>query len=572
MPGLRRLTRYQRDWLAPDLTAGLALAALVVPLGMAYAPLAGLEPISGLYASLLALLAYVIFGPSRILVLGPDSSTAPLVAAVIVPMAATDMAQRASLAAMLALLVGAMALVAGIGRLGFITDLIAKPVRVGYMNGVAVVIVVSQLARLFGFSANGDSVLARLGAFASDIEQVVTLALAFGLVSLGAVLLGRYLMPKVPTVLAVVALATVASSLIGAAEAGVPTVGVLPTGLPSFRWPSISPDEMLALVTGALGIAVITLTDSTVLSQSIGGRLGYRPDADREFIAVGAANLAAGLFQGFPVSGSVTRSAVNISTGARTQLAGAIAALPLVIMLVWVPGLLSALPLSVLAAVVIAAGIALTDVKSTVRLWYQRRTEFALSIAAFVAVLTLGVLVGVFVAITLSLLNFVRRQWRPHDAVLGRATGVKGYHDTADFTDAVQVPGLLLYRFDAPLFFANARVFRERLYAKIDEAPDVRRVVLAAEPLIDVDTTAADTLTEIIRDLKEQGIDFGLAELKHPVRERLERYGIIRLVGEDMLYPTIGQAVHAYVRDTKVDWVDWEDEPDSEPPADADAS
>ncbi len=325
-------------------------------------------------------------------------------------------------------------------------------------------------------------------------------------------------------------------------------------------WPAVGIPQVLALMAGAFGIAVISLTDTSVLSQSFAGRFGYEVDADEEFVSLGVANLAVGLFQGFPVSGSSTRTAINQSAGAKSQLAGIVAAVVLGSMLVATPWLLETLPISVLAAVVISAGFELADIAGTARLWKLRRTEFVLSVVSFLGVLALGVLPGVFLAVGLSMLNFIRRQWWPHDAVLGRVTGVKGYHDTSDFAEAEQVPGLLLFRFDAPIFFANAGIFRQRVLDRIKAAPTpVRRFVLCAEPMIDVDTTAADVLGELIDDLRARGIEFALAEVKHPVAEHLERYGLIAKIGPENLYPTIGSAVHAYIHASGVDWIDWQD-------------
>jgi MFS superfamily sulfate permease-like transporter len=341
---------------------------------------------------------------------------------------------------------------------------------------------------------------------------------------------------------------------------GISTVGVLPQGLPLPHWPAVGIPQILGLTAAAFGIAVISLTDTSVLSQSFAGRFGYEVDADEEFTSLGIANLAAGVFQGFPVSGSQTRTAINQAAGAKSQLSGVVAAVVLGSMLVATPWLLKTLPISVLAAVVISAGFELADVKGTVRLWSLRPTEFALSMVSLLGVLALGVLPGVFVAVGLSMLNFIRRQWWPHDAVLGRVPGVKGYHDIGDFPDAEQVPGLLLFRFDAPLFFANAGIFRKRVLDRIKAArTPVRRLVLCAEPMIDVDTTAADVLAELISELGARNIEFGLAELKHPVAEHLQRYGLMEQIGADNVYPTIGSAVHAYIHASGVDWIDWQD-------------
>ena len=559
-PGLRILANYQRRWLRADLIAGLVLAAILLPVGMAYAELAGLPPVVGLYASLIPLFVYAVFGPSRSLVVGPDSATASLVAAAIVPLALVNMSHRVALAGMLAVLVGAMCLAVGIGRLGFVTSLLSKPVRLGYMNGIAVVVIVSQLAKLFGFRAPAEGVLNEIVEFARHISATNWIALAIGAGSLVVVLVIRAFAPKFPGPLVVVAGSAIVTAAFGLARLGVAVVGRLPQGLPMPTWPAIGLRDTTTLAAAAVGIAIISLTDTTVLSSSFASRFSYSVDANEEFIAMGASNLVAGLFQGFPVSGSQTRTAINQSAGAKSPLSGIVAAVALGILLVAVPWLLATLPISVLAALVIMAGIELSDIRGTVRLWYLRRTEFALSLISFAGVIVLGVLPGVFLAVGLSVLNFMRRQWWPHDAVLGRVPGIKGYHDIADFEDATQVSGLLLWRFDAPLFFANASIFRQRLLARIVDAKSpVRWVVICAEPIIDVDTTAADSLTELIAELSAREIVVAFAELKRPVEDQLAKYGVVRVDGGPDLFPTIGSSVHAYVDATGVDWVDWED-------------
>ncbi|MCX8007149.1 MAG: sulfate permease [Coriobacteriia bacterium] len=562
MPGVRSMAEHPRLFFVRDVPAGLVLAAFAVPVSMAYASLAGLEPIHGLYASMASLVAYALFGPSRHLIVGPDSSTAPLVAAVVVPLALSDPAERLALAGLLSLVVGAVLVLIGIVRLGFVTDLVAKPARIGFLNGVALTIVVSQLPRLLGLSVTGSDVASTVLETAAALRNVVPLALAFGAGALAVSLIAHLVAPRAPGMLVAVVASTVLSALTDAGARGVETVGAMPAGLPALQLPRLAVDQVGAVVAGAVSIAIVTLADGAVLSQSLADRTrASRPSPDEEAVALGVANLASGLFHGFPVSASMTRSAVNVGAGAVSQASGLVAAVFIGLMLVAAPGLLADLPVPVLAAVAIVAAVQLANIAGMMRLFRLRRTEFALAVASFVAVLALGVLSGVLVAVALSLLNFVRRQWRPHDAVLGRVPGVKGYHDTADFPEAREVPGLMLYRFDAPLFFANARVFQERLRTRLSERPESpRRVVFAAEPMTDVDTTAADVLAETIRSLQEAGIEVGFAELKHPVRERLERYGIIDLVGEHMLFPTIGSAVHDHVARSGVAWVDWEEQ------------
>jgi MFS superfamily sulfate permease-like transporter len=355
--------------------------------------------------------------------------------------------------------------------------------------------------------------------------------------------------------------ATLVVSVFDLGDRGVDLVGELPAGLPALSLPSLDAGELGRLLAAAFGIAVVAFADTSILSRSYASRLGERVDQNQELVALGAANAAAGLFQGFPLSSSSSRTPVAEAAGARTQLTGLVGAAAIAVILVALPGITSDLPTSALAAVVIVAVLGLLDVAWLRRAWDVRRSEFVLALAALVAVAVAGVLWGVGIAIGLSLVEFVHRAWRPHDAVLGRVRGLKGYHDTGRYPDARLVPGLLLFRFDAPLFFANADVFRERILDLVAGAEEpVRRVLVAAEPITDVDTTAAEMLEELHQELASDGVELAFAELKDPVKDRLARYGLVERIGRDRFYPTIGVAVHTFVDDAGVRWVDWEDE------------
>jgi high affinity sulfate transporter 1 len=557
LPGLGVLLTYRRVWLRHDLVAGLVLTALLVPQGMAYAELAGLPPVTGLYATMLPLLAYAIFGPSRILVLGPDSAVAPLVAAAVLPLAASGSAEAVVLAGMLALFVGALCVAAGVARLGFITELLSKPVRVGYLLGIAATVIASQLPKLFGFSVDGDDFLSWLRGFFSDLAETNGAALAIGLACLAVIFGCRRWVRAVPGVFVAVVGATVSVTILGL---DVPVLGELPKGLPSLDFPSVDAADLGRLAAAAAGIAFVSFADTSILSRSYASRLGDDVDQSRELVALGAANVASGLFQGFPISSSSSRTPVAESAGAKTQLTGVVGALCIGLLLLAGTGLVEDLPSSALAAVVIAAVTTLVDVPTLQRLRRVHRTDFGLAIACFAAVTLVGVLWGVAIAIGLSLLIFVRRAWAPHDAVLGRAEGVKGYHDVTRYPGARQVPGLLLYRFDAPLFFANANVFRGRVLHFVDRARvPIKLVVVAAEPITDVDSTAAEMLEELDGELARAGADLAFAELKDPVKDKLARFGLVERIGPERFYPTIGTAVHAYVDTSGVDWTDWEE-------------
>jgi high affinity sulfate transporter 1 len=564
VPGLRTLREYQRSWLASDLVAGLVLTALLVPVGMGYAQAAGLPPITGLYATIVPLVAYAILGPSRVMVLGPDSSLAAVIAAVILPLGGDDPETAVALAGALAVITGLIILVAGIARLGFVTELLSRPVQLGYLYGIAVTILVGQLPKLCGFSIEGRGLLTEIRDFAQGVAdgQVNRAALAVGLAGIVVILVLRRFGRKVPGVAVAVVVGIAAVAIFDLEAEGVEVVGVLPEGLPTLVFPSVDLADLGALFSGALGIALVAVADTTVLSQSLAAQRNESVDPDQELRALGAANLASGLFQGFAISSSSSRTPVAVSAGARSQLTPLVGAVAITLLLVFAPGLLRDLPLPMLAAIVITAAIGLIDVAAVRRLYRVRRSEFVLWLAAFGGVALLGVLMGIFTAILLSLADFVRRAWRPHDAVLGREDELKGYHDIDRHPSARQVPGLLLYRFDAPLFFANAAWFRRRVKGLVAEAAHpVRWVVVAAEPVTDVDTTAADTLDQLLRELREQQVTLAFAELKGPVKDRLRRYGPYDAIGPDHFFPTIGTAVNAYVTATGTTWVDWEERP-----------
>jgi high affinity sulfate transporter 1 len=568
VPGLRTIREYRRAWLADDLVAGVVLTALLVPVGMGYAQAAGLPPITGLYATIVPLVAYAIFGPSRVMVLGPDSSLAAVIAAIVLPLAGRDPERAVALAGMLAILTGVVILVAGLARLGFVTELLSRPVQLGYLYGIAVTIIVGQLPKLFGFSIDGRGLLPEVRDFVQGLARGRTngAALAVGLAGIVVILGVRRWWPRVPGVIVAVGLGIAAVAAFDLTARGVQVIGILPRGLPSPAIPDIRLDDLPLLFSGALGIALVTVADTTVVSQSLAARRGEVVDPNQELVALGAANLAAGAFHGFPISSSASRTPVAIAAGARTQLTPLVGAVTIAVLLLVAPGALRNLPQPILGAVVITAAMGLVDPAAVRRLYQVRRSEFILWLAAFVGVALLGVLSGIMAAIVLSLGDFIRRAWRPHDAVLGREDELKGYHDLDRHPAARQVPGLLLYRFDAPLFFANAGEFRRRIRGLLaTTTPRVRWVVVAAEPITDVDTSAAATLGELLAELRQQGVTLALAELKGPVKDRLRRYGLYDQVGDDRFFPTVGTAVDAYVDATGVEWVDWEEQAERPP-------
>ena len=559
VPGFRAITSYRREWLVKDIVAGVVLTTLLVPQGMAYAELAGLPAITGLYTSILCLLGYAVFGPSRILVLGPDSSLGPMIAATIAPLivAGGDPDRAVALASVLALMTGAIMVLAAVAKLGFIADLLSKPTMIGYMNGLALTILIGQLPKLLGFSVDAEGPIAELVETVKGIANgdVVPAAAVLGIAGVALILLLNRWLPAVPSVLVMVVLAIAAAAVFDLADRGVDLVGTLPKGFPPLTIPDVKASDLGVLFAGALGISLVSLADTISTASSFAARTGQEIRGNQEMIGIGAATLAAGLFQGFPVSCSGSRTAVAERAGAKSQLTGVVGAGLIILMLVLVPGLFQDLPQPALAAVVITAALSLADLPGTARLWRQRRAEFMLSIAAFLGVALLGVLPGIAIAVALSILNVFRRTWWPYETVLGRVDGLPGYHDVRSYPRAAHLPGLVIVRFDAPLIFANATTFRDQIRKLAANEPRPRWILLAAEPLTDVDTTAADMLEDLDQDLNDHGTSLVFAELKDPVRRKIERYGLDHSFEPGHFFPTIEAAVTAFRAETGAEWV-----------------
>jgi high affinity sulfate transporter 1 len=569
MPGLATARTYQREWLRTDLTAGVVLTALLIPAGMGYAEAAGLPPVTGLYATVVPLLAYALFGPSRILVLGPDSSLAPIIAASILPLAAGDPDRAIALAGLLALLMGVVLVLGGFLRLGFVTDLLSKPIRLGYLNGIALVVFVGQLPKLLGFSVDADSLVDEIVATVQGVldGQVDTTSLLIGVGSLAAIIVPRLFGSRVPGVLLAVVGAIVVTAVWGLDDQ-VSVVGSLPQGLPTPALGSLELGDVAALIGPAAGIALIAFADTGVLSRTFAARRGETVDGNDEMRGIGAANIATGLLSGFPVSASSSRTPVADQAGAKSQLVGVVGAVLILAFMFVAPGVTAYLPSATLAAVVIVAATSLVDLPGLVRLARMSRTETVLSLSAFLGVALVGVLQGIVIAVALSFVAFVNQAWRPYRTELVRVDGLKGYHDVERHPEGQRIPGLVIARFDAPLFFANGAIFDDYVRGLVDTSPgDVRWVVVAAEPITGVDTTAMDELIELDDHLARHGIALRFAEMKGPVKDRLIRLGLGERFPPDHFFPTLGTAVTAYVAETGVDWIDWDDR---EPPDGAD--
>nr|WP_283251190.1 SulP family inorganic anion transporter [Rhabdothermincola salaria] len=527
--------------------AGLVLTALLIPAGMGYAVAAGLPPETGLYATIVPLLAYAVFGPSRILVLGPDSSLAPLIAAAIVPLAAADADRAVALAGLLAIMMGGLLVLGGVLRLGFVTDLLSKPIRLGYLNGIALVVVVGQIPKLLGFSIDGDSFLGDLRELAQGVADglVDPTAVGIGVACLVTILGLRLVDRRVPGVLVAVVGAIVAVVAFGWKD-DVAVVGALPEGLPTPALSGITWSDVASLAGPALGIALIAFADTGVLSRTFAERRGEHVAGNDEMRGVGLANVAGGLLGGFPVSASSSRTPVADQAGAHTQLTGITGAVLIVAFILVAPGLTGYLPSAALAAVVIVAASALVDVRSVVRLLRVDPAEGLLSVAAFLGVAVIGVLEGIVVAVVLSFVAFVNQAWRPYRAELGRIPEVRGYHDLGRHPEGERLPGIVIVRFDAPLFFANGGMFGDYVRSVVaDAGHEVETVILAAEPITDIDATAVDELVDLDDHLAARGITLILAEMKGPVKDHLRRYGLGDRFDPDRFAPTVGSAVDA---------------------------
>ncbi|TFD29017.1 SulP family inorganic anion transporter [Cryobacterium cryoconiti] len=545
VPGVDTALNYRRAWLIPDLRAGLVLTALLIPVGIGYAKVAGLPPETGLYATIIPLAAYALFGPSRVLVLGPDSALAPIIAAVILPLALGDGERSVALAGLLAIMVGLILLLGGLLRLGFVTDLLSRPIRVGYLNALGLLVILSQLPALLGFSIDSETPYSDVVAIVSGVidGQIDQTALLFGLGSLSIIVGLSWAKSRIPGVLVAVVLATALTAFLGLQDE-LPVVGAMPQGLPAPALGGLVWADVAALALPALGVALIAFADTAVLSRTFAARRGETVDGSQEMAAIGLANVAGGLFGGFAISGSSSRTPVAENAGSRTQLTGVVGAVLIVLFMLLVPGLTVFLPSATIAAVVIVAVAGLIDVTGFIALVRMNKVDAALSLASFLGVLVVGVIEGIGVAIALSLGAFVSHSWRPYRAELGRIHGQRGYHDLSRHPEGERLPGIVIVRFDAPLFFANGGIFDDYVRRIVTEAgSDVRTVILAAEPITDIDTTAVEELLELDDFLASRGITLIFAEMKGPVKDHLRDYGLARRFPPERFADTVGEAV-----------------------------
>lgn len=544
MPGLAALKAYKASFLPHDLAAGVTLGAVLVPVGLAYGELAGL-PLAGLYGSMLPLLAYFLFGSSRQVVVGPDSAMAAIVAVAVLPLAAGDPVRLAVLCAALGVMVGVLCIAGGLLRLGFVANFLSKPVIVGFMHGIALVIVGSQLPKVLGIRSEGDTTLEQFASIAGRLGDTNPVALAIGAGSFGVILLCRRFLPRVPGPVVALLGSLAAVIVLGLERQGVSIVGRIPTGLPGLSLPVLTLADFDALLPVALGAALLSFSDTMVTARAFATRNRYRIDSNQELLGIGVANFLSGVSQGLPISASDSRTAVVEAAGGRTQVASVVAALVVAAVMLWLTDLFYYLPSAALGGILVASAWGLCDFGEFGRLWRFRGISLATALLTLVGVVALGVMEGILVGVVFSVVLLLRALAFPPDAVLGR-TPDGGWHDPAHRPEAKPVPGLLVYRFSAPLFFANCDLFRDRMEALIAVAPQpVTAVVVDGGAIHDVDLTACEALVEIDRVLADRGIRLAFGNLRDRVRRDIER-GLPPLPeGDEVSFPSVAAAAEA---------------------------
>jgi high affinity sulfate transporter 1 len=542
-PGLRNLLGYRREWLRHDVVAGVSVAAVALPTAIAYAELIGFEPVVGLYAAILPLLVYAIFGTSRHLIVNPDAATCAMIDTTLMPLAA-HANSLTSLSVVLALFTGIFCILAGLLRLGFVADFLAKPILVGFLNGVAIHILLGQIGKVFGFPMKSHGIVPSFLEFIQKLPQTHLATLAVGVLTIGVMLAGRRWLPRWPAPLLAVIFAVVLVYSMGLEGKGVAVVGQVPPGLPRLRWPEFDPEFIVPLLGGALGVALLSFSNAIVVARSFAAKGRYEVDVDQEFIALGACQIAAGLSQGFAISGADSRTAMNYASGGKSQVSAVVAAGMMAAVLVFLTGPLGFLPKAALGAVLIVAAIGLFDVAELLRIWKIDRWEFAVSIVTTLGVVALDILNGILMAAILLLLVRVSR---PPDAVLGRVSGLKGFHNILHHENARTWPDLVLYRFGSALVFFNTPYFKKRVLEMAATHPGIKWLIIDGAPINSIDSTGAAMLESLSEDLSTRGIRLGFANLRTEVRGLLERSGVRAALGDGALFPTLKSAVDACV-------------------------
>jgi SulP family sulfate permease len=549
VPGIALIKDYEASWWRPDILAAMSLWAILVPQSLAYAQLAGVPAVYGLYTAFAAMIAYAFFGTSRVLNQGPESAVAIVTAATLLPLAGGDGDRYILMASVLAILVGLWAIAGGILKLGFITRFISRPILLGYIVGSAWLIVISQLPAMLGVTVDEDGYYSALGSIVRNLDQVNTWTVVLGVALMALIYAVKKFIPKVPAYLVAAIVGTLVVLVFNLDDFGVTLVGSIASGIPLPKIPFIPVPDVVNLILPAAGIALLAYADSVVTAESLARPKGYEIDADQEFIGLGMATMASGLFQGFPVNGSQTRSVVLDDSGAKSQMSGLISAALVIVTLLVLTPVFELLPNVALAAIVMVAGIGLFDVKEMKTLWRIQRADFVLMVLTALAVIVIGMLPGILVAVLLSLLDVARRSTTPHTAILVQVPGTDTFRDTDNVEDGEAVPGLLIYRFDAPLFFANVSVMTDQITELVEKADvPVEWVLIDAESIHDIDTTALQGLEELIEDLRDDGIHLAFARLRQAVRDVLDAADLIDVIGEDNIYLEVDDGVTAFNR------------------------
>ena len=547
VPGVGLIRGYDRSWLKTDMASAVTVFAILVPSALAYGELAGFEPVVGLYAAMAAMFAYALFGSSRQVIIGPEAATALLVATVLAPMAAGDSARYAALAAGLAITIGFICILAGHFKIGFVADFLSKPILTGYITGTALIVIANQLGKLFGISLESDDFFAKILELITKLDETHLQTLALGLITLLTLIMLKRLFPKIPGTLVVVIAAIVVSTFFNLADLGIAVVGQIPSGLPMPQIPQVSLSDLRALLPAALAMSILIFSDEVLTARVFARKNRYEIDTNQELIAMGATNIASGLFQSFPTAASSSRTVVNDNSGGKSQIVGLISAGLVVVFLIFFTSILQNLPTVVLGAIIIVSASSLIDIQEFRNLNLVRHSEFYLSILTLFGVLVIGIVAGIALAVAFSLLDFIHKVYRPHSSVLGKIDGVDGYHGVIPGSSTQVLPGLIVYGFDAPLFFANAPYLMTQIRELISNADQpVKCLLLDAEAIPDIDTTAADTLKEIHQELSENGIVMSIARANKPLRKTMQLTGLEDLIGEKNFYPSVRTGVEAF--------------------------
>ncbi|EPH0971895.1 SulP family inorganic anion transporter [Pseudomonas aeruginosa] len=545
VPGLDSLLHYRRAWFRPDVQAGLSVAAIQIPTAIAYAQIAGFPPQVGLYACILPMLIYALIGSSRQLMVGPDAATAAMVAAAITPLAAGDPQRLVDLSMIVAIMVGLFSIVAGLARAGFIASFLSRPILVGYLNGIGLSLLVGQLGKLFGYEAATSGFVAGIPLL-ENLLHIHWPTLILGSLSLLLMVLLPRRFPQLPGALCGVLLASLAAALLGLDRYGVELLGEVPAGLPQLSWPQTSLEELKSLLRDATGITVVSFCSAMLTARSFAARHGYSINPNHEFVALGLANIGAGVSQGFAISGADSRTAVNDMVGGKTQLVGVVAALVIAATLLLLNKPLGWVPMPALGAVLLLAGWGLIDVQALKGFWKLSRFEFSLCLLTTVGVLSVGVLPGIFVAVSIAVLRLLYYTYRPSDAVLGWMHGIDGQVELAKYPQATTLPGLVIYRFDAPLLFFNADYFKQRVLAVVDGSERPNAVLLNAEAMTNLDISGLATLHEVQQILKAQGVHLSLARVTGQTLDLLQRSSMLGEIKPPLVFSSVRSGVSAY--------------------------